>query len=170
MIGREDKNGPQGSGLNDDVCFTLNTIDKHAVAYDCRNHAASKVSATIQAKNNGGQSLNYINPVQAAPEYTVRRLTPQECALLQGFPSDWCADIETFEPTEADIAWWSEVFEIHRRIMGTSETAKSRNQIIKWLRHPHTDSAEYKMWGNGVAFPCVCFVLAGIVWAAEQPL
>ena len=27
----------------------------------------------------------------------------------------------------------------------------------------HIDSAEYKMWGNGVALPNVCFVLAGIV-------
>ena len=28
------------------------------------------------------------------------------------------------------------------------------------------DAAKYKMWGNGVALPCVVFVLAGIVWAA----
>ena len=27
-----------------------------------------------------------------------------------------------------------------------------------------SDSAIYKMWGNGVALPCVCFVLAGIVY------
>jgi len=31
MIGRNDKNGPAGSGLNEDVSFTLNTIDRHAV-------------------------------------------------------------------------------------------------------------------------------------------
>ncbi len=36
--------------------------------------------------------------------------------------------------------------------MGTSSKPKSRNQIVKWLRHPHSDAAEYKMWGNGVAF------------------
>lgn len=33
MIGRKDKNGPQGCGVNEDVSFTLNTIDQHAVAY-----------------------------------------------------------------------------------------------------------------------------------------
>ena len=33
MIGRADKNGPQGDGVNMDVSFTLNTIDRHAVAY-----------------------------------------------------------------------------------------------------------------------------------------
>ena len=31
MIGREDKNGPQGDGVNEDVSFTLNTVDRHAV-------------------------------------------------------------------------------------------------------------------------------------------
>ena len=63
MIGRAEKNGPQGDGVNKDLCFTLNTADRHAVAYDCRNHCDSDISATLQAKNNGGQSLNYINPV-----------------------------------------------------------------------------------------------------------
>lgn len=33
MIGRQDKNGPQGDGINEDVSFTLNTTDRHAVAY-----------------------------------------------------------------------------------------------------------------------------------------
>ena len=33
MIGRAEKNGPQGDGLNQEVCFTLNTVDEHAVAY-----------------------------------------------------------------------------------------------------------------------------------------
>ena len=46
--------------------------------------------------------------------------------------------------------------------MGKSKTPTTRRQLIKWLRNPHSDAAEYKMWGNGVALPCVCFVLAGI--------
>jgi DNA (cytosine-5)-methyltransferase 1 len=33
MIGREDKNGPQGDGINEDVSFTLNATDRHAVVY-----------------------------------------------------------------------------------------------------------------------------------------
>ena len=51
--------------------------------------------------------------------------------------------------------------------MGASSKPKSRNQIIKWLKAPHSDSAEYKMWGNGVALPNVCFVLSGIVYYAQ---
>ena len=52
--------------------------------------------------------------------------------------------------------------------MGKSTKPKSDNQIIKWLKDPHSDSAEYKMWGNDVALPCVFFVLAGIKYFAEQ--
>ncbi len=44
-------------------------------------------------------------------EYVVRRLTPKECAKLQGFPADWCDDV------------------------------------------PHSNSAEYKLWGNGISLP-----------------
>ena len=45
---------------------------------------------------------------------------------------------------------------------------KSDKQVAKWLKDPYSDSAEYKMWGNGVALPCVWFVLCGIVWYAQS--
>lgn len=101
-------------------------------------------------------------------EYIVRRLTPTECARLQGFPDWWCDDLAIQEPTQEDIAYWTEVFETHRKLMGTSSKPKTEKQIIKWLKDPHSDSAEYKMWGNGVALPNVVFVLSGIVWAWEE--
>ena len=60
------------------------------------------------------------------------------------------------------------LFETHRIIIGRAKKPKTRKQIIKWLRKPHTDSAEYKMWGNGVALPCVFFVLAGIAYYCDE--
>ena len=100
--------------------------------------------------------------------YTVRRLTPTECARLQGFPDWWCDDLGTEEPTMDDLRYWYDVFETHRKIVGGSTKSKSLKQIAKWLRNPHSDAAEYKMWGNGVALPCVYFVLAGIVWCTQN--
>ena len=99
--------------------------------------------------------------------YTVRRLTPTECARLQGFPDWWCDDLG-IEPTTEDLRYWYDVFETHRRIVGGSTKPKSLKQIAKWLRDPHSDAAEYKMWGNGVALPCVVFVLSGIVWCTQN--
>ena len=175
MIGREDKNGPQGSGVNEDVSFTLNATDHHAVAYP--TYCTSKNSHFTRAEKELANTLvatDYkdppvVNDVQAEPEYIVRRLTPTECARLQGFPDWWCSGLGTEEPTEDDLAFWREVFETHRKIMGTSTKPKTDKQIIKWLKEPHSDSAEYKMWGNGVALPNVYFVLSGIVFYAQFP-
>ena len=38
--------------------------------------------------------------------YTVRRLTPTECARLQGFPDWWCDDLGIEEPTMDDIRYF----------------------------------------------------------------
>jgi DNA (cytosine-5)-methyltransferase 1 len=94
--------------------------------------------------------------------YVVRRLTPTECARLQGFPCWWAKGLETPEPSADEIRWWAEVFETHRRVVTGATKPKSDKQIAKWLKSPHSDSAEYKMWGNGIALPCAVFALRGI--------
>ena len=204
MIGREAKNGPQGNGINEDVSFTLNTIDRHAVYAMTTGSFANigeETAPTILARDykdptavaygidratmNQGKNAKF-NPVVAeelqptlvakgpgavakgGPEYTVRRLTPTECARLQEFPDWWCDSLGIDTPTYGEIDFWCEVFETHRKVMGTSTKPKTQVQIIKWLKKPHSDAAEYKMWGNGVALPCVAFVLSGIVWASKN--
>ena len=169
MIGRADKNGPQGSGVNEDVSFTLDAADRHAVVY-CMT--TGNYTQTLKEQSPTLMARDYKNPPvvnETEPEYIVRRLTPTECARLQGFPDWWCAGLGTDEPTEDEMEFWTEVFETHRLVVGTSSRPKSRNQIVKWLKDPHSDSAEYKMWGNGVALPNVYFVLSGIVYYAQLP-
>ena len=201
MIGRAEKNGPQGSGIGEDVSFTLNTADRHAVAFSqeaydkyVENNTGSSLRASGGMYGGGSETLvystsknsyhteaeenlantlvatDYKDPPTVAeePKYIIRRLTPTECARLQGFPDWWCDDLGTENPTEEDIAYWSEVFETHRKIVGISTKPKTEKQIIKWLKDPYSDAAEYKMWGNGVALPNVCFVLAGIVYYSQQ--
>ena len=107
-------------------------------------------------------------PIVNEPRYIVRRLTPTECARLQGFPDWWCDDLGTENPTNEDILLWREIFQIYADAMGKKTKPKSDNQIRKWLQNPHSDSAEYKMWGNGVALPNVVFVLSGIAYYAQN--
>lgn len=102
-------------------------------------------------------------------DYIVRRLTPTECARLQGFPDWWCDDLGTEEPTNEEIAYWKDVFKTHAEALGKNMKPKTDSQIKKWLKNPHSDSAEYKMWGNGVALPNVVFVLSGIVYYSQFP-
>jgi DNA (cytosine-5)-methyltransferase 1 len=170
IIGRKEENGPQGGGIGEDVSFTLNTVDRHAVACPDVTYCASKNSYFTRAAEEKAGSLvatDYKDPPLVNVNYAVRRLTPTECARLQGFPDWWCSNLETPEPTDEEIRFWMDVFETHRKVMGTAKKARTRNQIVKWLKNPHTDSAEYKMWGNGVALPCVFFVLAGIAYYAN---
>ncbi|MBK8156330.1 MAG: DNA (cytosine-5-)-methyltransferase [Streptococcus sp.] len=210
MIGRDDKNGPRGDGVNEEVSFTLNTVDKHAVVYaidresfNCgqnyaRNlgitedgisstlnaqgpsavatptYSSSKASFFTNAEKELANTLvatDYKDPPlingNDGIEYTVRRLTPTECARLQGFPDWWCSDLGIENPTMDDLRTWYDIFETHRKVTGSYSKAKTLKQISKWLKNPHSDSAEYKMWGNGVALPNVCFVLSGIVWYTQ---
>ena len=199
MIGRADKNGPQGSGVNEDISFTLNATDRHAVAFSQDSYtkysendkcgalraaggmygggsetlvySTSKNSYHTEAEENLANTLvasDYKDPPTVnSPEYIVRRLTPTECARLQGFPDWWCADLGTDEPTEEELTFWKDVFETHRRITDSVVKPKSDKQIRAWLKNPHSDSSEYKLWGNGVALPCVYFVLSGIVWVSS---
>jgi DNA (cytosine-5)-methyltransferase 1 len=158
----------KGSGVSQNgISFSLNTVERHAVSYGI-DRAAFNQGKNAQYKpqitEESVTTLTSRGPSAVYSSYIVRRLIPTECALLQGFPSGWCEDLEISNPAEDDIAFWTDIWETHRLIMGKSKRPRSRNQIIKWLRSPHSDSAEYKMWGNGVALPCVVFVLGGIAY------
>lgn len=102
--------------------------------------------------------------------YIVRRLTPKECGRLQGFSDCWCDNLETDNPTDEEMKFWTDVFETYRKTVTKAIKPRSEKQIRKWLKNPHTDSAEYKMWGNGVALPNVCFVLVGILYFSSENL
>ena len=211
MIGRKDENGPQGDGVNEDVCFTLDATDRHAVCAPEDVYAmttgsymqvAKEVAPTLMARDykdpttiapaphlnegvmgtvatgahpsgfNGQDAFNdrlVIDNPEAQPTpvtYTVRRLTPTECARLQGFPDWWCRDLGTEDPTEEELAFWADVFETHRKIVTHAKKPKTEKQIRKWLADPYTDSAEYRIWGNGICLANAFFVLAGIAWCA----
>ena len=239
MIGRKDTNGPQGDGVSEDVSFTLNTIDRHAVfgmttgsftqvdeecsptlmARDYKDPNAvcygvgrdafnqgknaqftpsvrEESQPTLVAKGPGAVALPYGFDPSASRDlgqyfledcgntlvngscpghhngvmdsnYTVRRLTPTECARLQGFPDYWCENLETPNPTDEEITFWVDVWNTYARVIGTCKS-KTEKQVKRWLENPHCDSAEYKLWGNGVALPCVFFVLAGIVYCTHK--
>jgi DNA (cytosine-5)-methyltransferase 1 len=198
MEGNGTRPSHKGDGIGEDVSFTLNTVERHSVCYQDKvgslcasdykfpqNQQIREGKAIVEQQvfgNNGhgmyndkpatlkasGGDLPGGENIVVRNRYVVRRLTPAECALLQGFPPDWCAGLETPEPTEDDIAFWSEVWETHRHIAGTSTRPKTRNQIVKWLANPHSGTAEYKLWGNGVALPCVIFVLSGIAYYGQK--
>ncbi|MBQ3703165.1 MAG: DNA cytosine methyltransferase [Oscillospiraceae bacterium] len=171
MIGRSDENGPRGKGVGEDVAFTLTGTDQQGVAapvyHGTKNSHLTKFSDAPAIDTLVATEYKEPPVVSAEPYYIVRRLTPTECARLQGFPDWWCRGLETPEPTEEDIAFWTEVFETHRRVVTGATKPKTRAQIVKWLKNPHLDSAEYRLWGNGICLSVAWFVLAGIVYCDQ---
>lgn len=100
--------------------------------------------------------------IDNSPEYIVRRLTPTECGRLQGFPDGWADNLAIAEPTEDDIMYWRMVFKEQAEALEEKKKEKTDNQIRKWLQNPESDSAKYKMWGNGIALPCAVYVMQNI--------
>ena len=122
------------------------------------------VQTLTERMGTGGNNVPLVMAPCGKQQYLIRKLTPVECARLQGFPDWWCADLGTDDPSEEEIMFWEKVFEEYREASAPLKKPKTRNQIIKWLQDPRRDSSEYRLWGNGVALPCVWFVMAGIVY------
>lgn len=173
--------------LTGDVAKTLNAAATDADHIPCviglinsvgghsEQSTSGEVSPTLKATHyktppvialpNGGQSLNFINPVGIPSEtgkYVVRRLTPTECCRLQGFPDGWGEIDHKEDFTDEEYKEWLEIRKTHAEIMGTQTKEWSKEQMLTWYNKLHTDGAEYKMWGNGIALPCALYVFEGL--------
>lgn len=286
MIGRKDENGPQGDGINVDKSFTLNTIDRHAVAYGICSYASvcepisienhpndsrigirkdgtvqsltgrmgtgggnvplvaepwtyQKVTGPLMAKMSAGycgqdayndmfvtepcysikdegfmdfseevaatlKQRDYKMPqavcyaidrasfnqgenaqydfqisddgiaqtlIAKGPgavsyyeniKYIVRRLTPTECARLQGMPDLWCRLSQIDDMSDEDYEFWKQAHKTYAEINGKTYREKTKKQMISWYNKLQIDGSEYKAYGNGMALPCVRIPINGI--------
>lgn len=102
-------------------------------------------------------------------KYIVRRLTPLECNRLQGFPDGWGALPEITSMTSATVFFWERVRRTFALTMGKKYTPfKSEAAAIKWYNKLRTDTAEYKMWGNGIALPTALHCIQVIADALKE--
>lgn len=138
-----------------------------AYGVDCRNGVLDKEKThTLQAKASGGQSLNCTPGVliggKPPRKYIIRRLTPLECNRLQGFPDGWGALEHKESMSEEEAAFWENARKTRAEVAGKPyRPCASRAALLKWYNKLHTDSAEYRMWGNGIALPNAYFVISG---------
>lgn len=155
--------------------YTTVCVSEHPPAYgvDCRNAVLDEEKThTLQAKANGGQSLNCTPSVLTSGKpprkYIIRRLTPLECCRLQGFPDGWGVPAHKDKLSDEELAFWQGVRDTCSLIAGKPSKKYSAETLTKWYNALHTDSAEYKMWGNGIALPCAAFVLGGVAEALME--
>ena len=133
-IDRADTAGCNGKGVTENVSYTLNTVDRHAVCCEAEGHPHDFLVRMRESKDGGGKGAlvqedksgtiacnnDQVLFQMAETQYIVRRLTPLECCRLQGMPDFWTDGVEG------------------------------------------SDAARYKLWGNGMALPNALYVMEGI--------
>lgn len=217
-IDRADTAGCNGYGWHENLAYTLNTIDRHAVCYPqvartltaeadashCIDRGQNVVSYDARGNGDGthcptltgdhenrctdytalcighrepnsitmanqANTLTCMHDQQAVltsgkppRKYIIRRLTPLECCRLQGFPDGWGIPDHKDRLSNEELEFWQGVRDTCASIAGKPPKKYSAKSLTRWYNALHTDSAEYKMWGNGIALPCAAFVLGNI--------
>ena len=100
IIDRQPENGGNGCGYQENLAYTITTVDRHAVyarqrVDEFRNDDIASTQSARQAKD----ATDLVVEPDRQYAQLIRRLTPGECELLQGFPPGW-TDI----PSAADSA------------------------------------------------------------------
>ena len=139
-----------------------NGKERTVVAIDVYNQSVTGETAKCLHSASRYDSDHLPCVMEQKPHYIVRRLTPTECARLQGFPDKWGHPDRKDEMTEEEYEFWREVRMTYARINGRKEKHYTDAQILKWYNSLHNDGAEYKMWGNGIALPCALFIMRNI--------
>lgn len=90
VIDRQPENGGNGCGYQENLAYTITTCDRHAVfarqrVDEFRNDDIASTQSARQAKD----ATDLVVEPDRQYAKLIRRLTPGECELLQGFPPGW---------------------------------------------------------------------------------
>ena len=161
--------GTIGRG-NDQVLFVPTAFGFNAIHLERKEPSGRygvelKVSKTLDtsglnpACNQGGVAI--------VGDMDIRKLTPLECARLQGFPDWWTDNLAIENPSEDELKFWVSVHGTWDKARGLKKT-KTPAQVARWLKNPVSDGQLYSLWGNAVAVPCAQFVLSRLVQIAQS--
>lgn len=194
-IDRADTARCNGKGWREDASYTLNTLDRPAVAFAMGNGQLNQMTMAEQpntldcmhdqqaviyqdtvgalcARDYKGVGNQYVGEdklvITSATRYIVRRLTPTECARLQGFADRWGNIDPKDSMTSDECRFWSDVRNTHAAINGKPAKEYTEAQMLTWYNKLHTDGAEYKMWGNGIALPPALYCMQGMADALNR--
>ena len=122
VIDCQPENGGNGCGYQENLAYTITTVDRHAVyarqrVDEFRNDDIASTQSARQAKD----ATDLVVEPDRQYAQLIRRLTPLECERLQGFPDGW-----TNIPGASDSARY--------RALGNSVAIPCVEFIMKSLR------------------------------------
>ena len=148
--------------LDKSPCLNCNHEQPIVFDKEVYNSGINATGAHYIAEGGPSPTLRTSVPPGVCARYIVRRLTPTECARLQGFPDKWGHPDHNEDFTNEEYSFWLNVRNTYAAINGKAVRQYTKQQMLAWYNKLHTDSAEYKMWGNGIALPCALYVMQGI--------
>ena len=90
IIDRQPENGGNGCGYQENLAYTITTVDRQVVyarqrVDEFKNDNIASTQSARQAKN----ATDLVVEPDRQHAQLIRRLTPLECERLQGFPDGW---------------------------------------------------------------------------------
>lgn len=170
-IDRADTAGCNGCGWRTSQSYTLDTIDRHAIVYDARGNGTGDVVPTLT-----GDHQNRVT------DYTAVAVYPRKTGVFFAKVFDQ-QRIGQYGNGEAASTLMARDYKDAKDLI--VERRPPRRYIVRRLTPLEccrlqgfpdwwedgvegSDSARYKMWGNGIALPCAVDVFGRITGAMEE--
>ncbi|MBU5439749.1 DNA cytosine methyltransferase [Tissierella sp. MSJ-40] len=158
-IDRQDHNGGNGCGFQEDISYTLTTSDIHAVCYPPKTYQDTVGALCVgDEKGNGNQ---YVSQDKCIVDYEKMIFGQSEfanykegCATLRAEGGDNGGGSENLVATKNLV-----------RRLTPLECERLQGFPDEWTKiDKPSDSGRYKALGNSVAIPCVDFIMRGIAY------
>lgn len=186
--------GCNGSGWREQACYTLNTIDRHGVCYapngnHCGNYEEADVSATLQTRyhyGSGGDAAAVVYDCRENGDgLHVPTLTGDHGNRVTDYTAVSVHDMRAFgdygngetgstlkardykDATDLIVGQSGRKYIVRR--LTPLECCRLQGFPDWWEQGVEgSDSARYKMWGNGIALPCAVDVLRRIAKTIKE--
>ena len=158
-IDRQDHNGGNGCGFQENISYTLTTSDIHAVCYPSKTYQDTVGALCVgDEKGNGNQ---YVSQDKCIVDCEKMMFGQSEfanykegCATLRAEGGDNGGGSENLVTTKNLV-----------RRLTPMECERLQGFPDGWTKiEKSSDSARYKALGNSVAIPCVDFIMQGIAY------
>ena len=159
MIGRTDKNGPQGSGINAEISYTLNTVDRHVIAYNESSHGNYREEQKSSVLRSSGGTAGGWSEMLITTAVDCRNLNETEeisgtlaSKCTGGYSLNYQNPVRTgyvvrrLTPTECE------------RLMAFDDGYTAIGHDGKIM----SDSARYQMLGNSIVVNVLAYIMQNI--------
>ena len=164
--------GQAGAETLKDCAHCLNCDHEAPIVAGCLNpednqsrriYGEGGQSPALAARESAGaEQAGVLTRGAGGPPYIIRRLAPLECGRLQGFPDGWAEIVPLNVDDPKENLFWAGVYATDCKIKGkriNTEIIKHPAKLARWHDGLHSEAAEYRMWGNGMALPNALFFI-----------